>query len=70
MGGSWSWRKSSASGGGDNDCVEVAWTGEAVLVRDSRTPRGSVLVFDPAAWRTFLSSVAPGPAPGTPTARP
>ncbi|MEU1194823.1 DUF397 domain-containing protein [Streptomyces sp. NPDC005813] len=70
MGGSWSWRKSSASGEGGNDCVEVAWTGEAVLVRDSRAPRGPVLVFAPAAWRTFLNTVAPGPAPGSPTARP
>ncbi|MEV7347168.1 DUF397 domain-containing protein [Streptomyces sp. NPDC093544] len=72
MGGSWSWRKSSVSGGGGNDCVEIAWTGEAVLVRDSRVPRGVVLVFDPVAWRTFLTSVPPksSSASAEPTARP
>lgn len=54
MGGSWAWRKSSASDGGDSQCVETAWTGETVLVRDSARSRGAVLAFRPDAWAAFL----------------
>ncbi|WP_079078146.1 DUF397 domain-containing protein [Streptomyces sp. CdTB01] len=59
VGGSWSWRKSSASGGGNNECVEVAWTGEAVLVRDSNARPGPVITFAPTAWQHFLQAFAP-----------
>jgi hypothetical protein len=48
------WRKSSRSGGGnDNACVEVAFAGGAVGVRDSKDSGGTPLVFSPNAWRTF-----------------
>ena len=43
------WRKSSYSGNGGGNCVEVA-TGERVLVRDSQDRAGTVLRFPPAAW--------------------
>ncbi|WPO73820.1 DUF397 domain-containing protein [Streptomyces sp. KN37] len=62
MGSSWTWRKSSASDGADDTCVETAWTGEAVLVRDSKQRRGAVLTFRPEAWTAFLV-LASGPAP-------
>ncbi|MEU1150579.1 DUF397 domain-containing protein [Streptomyces sp. NPDC005863] len=55
MGSTWAWRKSSASGGASDDCVEIAWTGETVLIRDSARPRGAVLAVDPAAWTAFVS---------------
>jgi hypothetical protein len=52
---SWAWRKSSASDTIGSQCVEVAWTGEAVLVRDSKDRQGPVLAFTPTAWRSFLA---------------
>ncbi|WOX09582.1 DUF397 domain-containing protein [Streptomyces sp. N50] len=71
MGGSWSWRKSRASGGGGAECVEVAWTGETVLVRDSRDPQGAVVTFAPHAWVEFVHSVTrPASPPSEPKARP
>ncbi|WP_326736791.1 DUF397 domain-containing protein [Streptomyces sp. NBC_01022] len=53
------WRKSSYSDGGDNNCVEVSDTFPALVpVRDSKTPAGPVLLFAPAAWSTFLEYAA------------
>ncbi|ATL27670.1 DUF397 domain-containing protein [Streptomyces formicae] len=70
MGSTWAWRKSSASGAQDNDCVEIAWTGKTVLVRDSARTRGAVLAVGPDAWGAFLSSFAcPSPRDVT-SARP
>lgn len=46
------WRKSAASGAGN--CVEVAFTNESVLVRDSKDQLGPVLSFSPAEWTAFL----------------
>ncbi|MEV0121538.1 DUF397 domain-containing protein [Streptomyces sp. NPDC050703] len=62
MGSSWTWRKSSVSDGGEEQCVETAWTGETVLVRDSARRRGAVLTFSPQAWTAFLG-LAAGPSP-------
>ena len=50
------WRKSSYSGNGGGNCVEVA-TGGRVLVRDSQDRSGTVLRFPPAAWRRFADRV-------------
>lgn len=47
------WFKSSHSGG-DDDCVEVAWLGSNVGVRDSKAPGGPALVFDRADWAAFI----------------
>ncbi|MGH3945447.1 MAG: DUF397 domain-containing protein [Pseudonocardiaceae bacterium] len=46
------WKKSTASGSAG--CVEVARTGEMLLVRDSKDPSGSVLTFSGAEWTAFL----------------
>ncbi|MFD4553109.1 DUF397 domain-containing protein [Streptomyces sp. NPDC058469] len=71
VGGSWSWRKSRASGGGDGECVEVSWTGESVLVRNSRSPQSAVVAFAPDAWVEFVRSVTrSAPSPSEPEARP
>lgn len=52
------WRKSSrSSGGGSGDCVEVADLGTTVGVRDSKDATGPALLFAPAAFTTFLSSL-------------
>ncbi|WP_308401089.1 DUF397 domain-containing protein [Streptomyces sp. AC512_CC834] len=55
------WRKSSYSPDGSN-CVEVATTPTAILVRDSKDPDGPRVALLPAAWADF----APYAALGTP----
>jgi hypothetical protein len=57
------WRKSSRSGGnngGGSNCVEVATTPEAILVRDSKNPDGPRLAITPAAWSTFTNTIRAG----------
>jgi hypothetical protein len=51
------WRKSSYSGNGGQDCVEVAGD-DAVLIRDSKDrERGPVLRVSPEAWAKFTCAV-------------
>ncbi|MET9657938.1 DUF397 domain-containing protein [Streptomyces sp. NPDC006510] len=53
------WFKSSYSSSGDgNDCVEVASTPGAVLVRDSKNVQGARLAFASGAWAGFVSYAA------------
>jgi hypothetical protein len=51
------WRKSSFSGGGGSNCVEVADAGHTIAVRDSKDALGPVLVFGQHAWRQFAARV-------------
>ncbi len=54
------WRKSSYSGNGGSDCVEVA-AADHVLVRDTKQDRaGSVLRFTPDAWQIFVRALKTG----------
>ncbi|MEU3409694.1 DUF397 domain-containing protein [Streptomyces sp. NPDC006658] len=55
------WRKSSYSDGGANNCVEVAdgYRG-AVPVRDSKVPAGRALVFGTASWSAFVDGIKHG----------
>jgi hypothetical protein len=46
------WRKSSYSGNGGQDCVEVAGDG-AVLLRDTKDRDGVTLAFTADAWQAF-----------------
>lgn len=48
-----SWRKSSYSSNTSN-CVEVAFAGRAVAVRDSKHPGGGALAVSEAAWSAFV----------------
>ena len=50
------WRKSSYSGNGGGNCVEVAVDG-LVMVRDSQDRAGTVLRFPPAPWHRFADRV-------------
>ncbi|WP_405779819.1 DUF397 domain-containing protein [Streptomyces sp. NBC_00859] len=54
------WRKSSYSDGGDNNCVEVADNCPGIIpVRDSKTaPAGPTLVFMAGAWAAFVEFAA------------
>ncbi|MEU4400660.1 DUF397 domain-containing protein [Micromonospora orduensis] len=53
------WRKSTRSGSGGGDCVEVADNLPGIVgVRDSKDPDGPALMFGPASWRAFVAEVA------------
>jgi hypothetical protein len=51
------WRKSSYSGANGGECVEVATTAGAVMVRDSTDRGGDTLTVPAAAWRAFVVAV-------------
>jgi hypothetical protein len=53
------WRKAQASQG-NGECVEVAFLGEAVAMRDSKNLDGPKLVFTPGEWRAFLDGAKDG----------
>ncbi|MFF9559880.1 DUF397 domain-containing protein [Streptomyces albus] len=53
-----SWRKSSYSGSGGGNCVEVARTSGRVHVRDSKEQCGPVLSVPSAQWAAFIEKVA------------
>ncbi|AJP05877.1 hypothetical protein TU94_25145 [Streptomyces cyaneogriseus subsp. noncyanogenus] len=50
-----SWRKSSYSGSGGGDCVEVAIAPGTVRVRDSKATAQAVLVFPREQWAAFTA---------------
>jgi hypothetical protein len=50
------WRKSSYSGNGGGECVEIGKTGH-VLVRDTQDRTGPVLAFSADAWKRFAEQV-------------
>lgn len=56
----WRWRKSSYSGNGGGNCVEVATAGGIVAVRDSKNPDGPSLAFSPDDWRAFAAQAKAG----------
>lgn len=54
------WRKSSRSGPYSDNCVEVAFVGGAVAVRDSKNPAEAVLLFTPQEWDAFVDGAKDG----------
>ena len=50
------WRKSRYSGG-EGNCIEVADSGNRVLVRDTQDRTGPVIKVSLAAWRRFAEQV-------------
>ncbi|MYT92789.1 DUF397 domain-containing protein [Streptomyces sp. SID8359] len=55
------WRKSSFSDGGINNCIEVAdgYPG-LVPVRDSKAPNAPALLITAPAWTAFVEFAAAG----------
>jgi hypothetical protein len=51
------WRKSSYSGGANNNCVECSNDVGSVLVRDSADRSGGTLSVSASAWLTFTSAI-------------
>jgi hypothetical protein len=54
------WRKSSYSGGLENNCLEVMDLPEIVPVRDSKAPDGPILIFGSMNWSEFVGAVKNG----------
>ncbi|GAA2489777.1 DUF397 domain-containing protein [Streptomyces gobitricini] len=55
------WRKSSHSNSDGGACVEVSDDFTSVVpVRDSKAPRGPVLVFPADDWSSFVTAVKTG----------
>jgi hypothetical protein len=54
------WRKSSYSGNGGGNCVEVGDAARVVIVRDTKDRSGPVLRFSPAVWRRFADQAKTG----------
>jgi hypothetical protein len=55
------WRKSSHSDNGTGGCIEVSdGYPHGVPVRDSKAPNGPAIVFDTAAWSSFVSATRRG----------
>jgi hypothetical protein len=52
------WFKSSYSGGGGDNCIEVAVRTEAVLVRDSKDTDRQALAVSRDAWSAFTTLAA------------
>ncbi|MGW6461506.1 DUF397 domain-containing protein [Streptomyces sp. NPDC055078] len=52
------WFKSSYSGGGGDNCVEVALCPRTVYVRDSKDTQIRPLALTPAAWAAFTAHTA------------
>ncbi|MGW7518892.1 DUF397 domain-containing protein [Streptomyces sp. NPDC054796] len=54
-------RKSSYSGGAENECVEIAVTADGGrAVRDSKDPVHGTAHHSPTAWAAFLTSLKDG----------
>lgn len=54
------WQKSSRSGPNCDNCVEVAFVGGAIAVRDSKNPSGPALIFTPDEWDAFVAGAKDG----------
>ncbi|MEU5992539.1 DUF397 domain-containing protein [Spirillospora sp. NPDC047418] len=55
-----SWRKSSRSHVGGNDCVEVGGASDGVLIRDSKDAVGPLHKLTPAAFGELVSRIKSG----------
>ncbi|MET8012212.1 DUF397 domain-containing protein [Streptomyces sp. NPDC005271] len=51
------WFKSSYSGGGGGNCVEVAIRTDTVHIRDSKEPQIGSLIVSREAWSAFAGAL-------------
>jgi hypothetical protein len=52
------WSKSSYSAGDGGECVEIAATEHAILVRDSKDTSRPHLTLGPTGWKHFVQYAA------------
>jgi hypothetical protein len=58
---SMTWRKSTHSGNGGMECVELARTPDGhIATRDSKAPHDGMLRFKPQTFRAFLTDIKHG----------
>ena len=53
------WRKAQVSNN-NGGCVEIASTVGKIALRDSKDPRGPMLVYTPVEWNAFLDGAKKG----------
>jgi Domain of unknown function (DUF397) len=53
-------RKSSYSGSGNSNCVEVGFVISEVLLRDSKDPGGPVQRYTTGEWNAFVAGMKAG----------
>lgn len=51
------WRKSSYSGAGSNECVELDRRADLTKVRDSKAPHNHTLSFSSTTFDAFLKHI-------------
>lgn len=54
------WIKSTRSGAGSSNCVEIRASGECIWIRDSKDPDGTMLSVGRSAWVAFLVALKQG----------
>lgn len=54
------WYKSSYSGGGESECLEVARGHAPLPVRDSKNTSGPALHFSANGWTSFIGALKNG----------
>lgn len=55
------WRKSRHSENGAGGCVEVSdGHPDGIPVRDSKAPHGPAVIFEAAAWSSFVTALRGG----------
>ncbi|MCX4233825.1 DUF397 domain-containing protein [Streptomyces ortus] len=59
-----SWRKSTYSETGNDNCCEVAFLATEVKVRDSKLPERAVLGFTRSAWQIAVAHFGSPPSVG------
>ncbi|NDU76678.1 DUF397 domain-containing protein [Actinomadura sp. DSM 109109] len=58
------WRKSTHSGGVENNCVEIADLSDHIGVRDSKNPTGGHLILTRQHFASLLAQLASQPSGG------
>jgi Domain of unknown function (DUF397) len=51
------WRTANYSGANGGECIEVASTDEAVMVRDTKNRAGATLSVPASAWQAFIAAL-------------
>ncbi|WP_184986163.1 DUF397 domain-containing protein [Sphaerisporangium rubeum] len=54
------WRKSSRSSAQGGNCVETAWLGTCIAIRDSKLPDGKKIIVDRDTWHVFADGLRRG----------